>query len=1127
MKKKFISLALLVLAAFPSAVSAVDYTPKYQLINNPNYPTNDLAVATYNLMDFGVDNTGKTDCTNTINTLLKKLSGIGTFETVGNSNIDYKYKTGGILYIPEGVYCVKGQIVVPRGVTIRGDWKKPEGTGELKGTVIKMQPSQNKNGNFTGLTAGDGSFVMCPTSEMSNLTFWYPDQSLDNVVAYPPTIMMGKDGYFGNDYQSVRHCTFVNSYVGVKFSEKNGGGCPNIFDVYGTPLSQGICIDNLADVGRFDWLSFSPKYWANSELEGAPSEAAVRAYIKANATAFVMRRNDWSYTCNLTVDGYKVGFSAEESPVEGRPNGHNYGFYINDCQTGVEINYCSGSGIMFTNVNTTNCGTGVHYKAGLGPVQFLGCNIQGDMGLVTELSGGVGLLVQQCDIKGNSFLQGTQFTSINCNYDGDVNIGPMARPIFTGNTVRNGKYNNNSLYECVYDEAKVPVKDVPVYKQEWMDIKTTRPGRAALYVVTDPEFGAVPVKFYNDPSTSKDLTGEDFNDITKQPDNSAAIQKALDKAAAEGGGIVYLPAGHYRMDKGLRIPNGVELKGAGDIGSVPKGNGSILEVYGVNEGNENADAFVMMEEGSGIRGVHFNYPNQKDINNVIKYPYTIRGNKNCYVVNVAARTAYRILDLFTNKCDNHYVDYLAGHAYMNVVRVGGGSENGIISNIQCNTIAHACGDETKFGCWLNAQACKDKTVQEWVYGQNYEELDFFIVGDCTNEFLYNNFLFGCHEGMRFQKDNGKGAKNCYSLGNAVDGAVNTVVVNGIDTDLDLTNSQIVALNNDKDANIRPGWNAQDAHFFTTGSGCDKSVNLFSSNLWGGGKYMCDVQGGTVNMYLTNMAASGATYTFNVANNANMNVVGGYIQQVKKLTNNATTSARTKIYSSVFDLTGKTGTFAADNNNLRMKWTFASSSMSNMLPRSGWVATSNENNGNAYRVLDNNLDTRWDTGDSQKNSEGTWLNVNMKNNQTFNAVLLDAAGSSSDGPAVYKVELYRNGAYEEVQTGVNGGAQTVILFDQPVTASQVRITLLSNTKGNYWSVHEFYLANINYVPTAIEDVIADSNVVEGNSAVEIFTINGMKVAVTSAEDMREATSLLNSGIYIIRYKNGVTRKIVVR
>lgn len=1104
MKKALLSLVLLAVAGLPSASAASDYTPKYQLINNPEYPTNDLAVATYNLMDYGVDNTGHTDCTATINALLRRLNGIGDKGSLG----EWKNVSGGILYIPEGRYLIKGRIEIPRGVTIRGDWKKPDGKSPIKGTILVIKPDAKVAGTTTET---DCAVIMQPSTEVSNLTFWYPDQDANNVTPYPPTIVYGYPRYWGNDYCNVRHVTFVNSYTGVFFSQTVGGGCPNVFDVYGTPLCQGIVMDNIADVGRFDWISFSPNYWANSGLEGSPSEAEARACVKANGTGIVMRRNDWSYTCNFTCDGYKVGFHADESKASygGRPNGHNYGFNLNDCATGILLSSTSSSGIMFTRVNITNCGIGIHSEGGQGPVQFLGCAVQANTSVYTDISGGVGMLLQQCSLHGKAEISGGQFTSVNCTYDGDVTVYPMARSIFTGNSVKNGRYTNKSIYLCKYNETPVPDKPLPEYKPEWMEIKETRPARAALYVVTDAEFGAKPVDI--------------LTDLATQPDNSVAIQRALDKAGREGGGIVYLPPGHYRMDHGITIPTGVELKGSGDIATVPKGNGSILEVYGVNEGNENADAFVTMGEGSGLRGVHFNYPKQTLVTDVKKYPYTIRGNKDCYVVNVAARTAYRVLDLFTNKCDNHYVDYLAGHAYMNVVRVGGGSENGVISNIQCNTNAYAYGDETKFGSWPNSESCKDNDISALVYDQNYKELDFLIVGDCKDEVLYNNFLFGCHDGMRFQKDNGRGATNVHALGNAVDGAVNTVVVNGIETDLNLTNSQIVALNRTTLGQIITS--PLEAHFITTGKDFDKSVNLFSSNLWGSGNYMTTAQGGTVNFYLTNMAASGAKYTFNAPRKAKINVVGGYIQAVKDITADATTASNTSIYSTVFDQTGREGTWAKNKCNLTMNW--AMDDMSGMLPRTGWVATAEKNNANANNVIDNDSGSRWATNCGQKDAVGSWLNINMNADCTFNTVILNSVNSFNDGPAAYKVEVYYDGTWHEEATGSNGGAITVIVFDKAVTASQVRISLLDNTKGNYWSVHELYLANLD-VTTGVKAISASDAMTAPDTMVEVYTLGGMKVAAFKAGDSLPS---MGKGIYIVRYVSGGktvrTTKLVVK
>src|SRR3712207_812159 len=103
-----------------------------------------------------------------------------------------------------------------------------------------------------------------------------------------------------------------------------------------------------------------------------------------------------------------------------------------------------------------------------------------------------------------------------------------------------------------------------------------------------------------------------------------------------GGGIVYLPAGHYRMNSRISIPDSVELKGASDIAAIPHGQGAILECY-ADEGNENAAAFITMGVASGLRGVTVNYPTQRSPNSIKKYPFTVQGNKNVYIVNVGIR----------------------------------------------------------------------------------------------------------------------------------------------------------------------------------------------------------------------------------------------------------------------------------------------------------------------------------------------------------------------------------------------------------------------------------------------------------------------------------------------------------
>ena len=237
------------------AFTALAYQANYQLINNPAYPSSDLGVATVNVLDQGLDNTGQRDCTAQLQAILDEMGGVDPANRTDRGQ-NCKNISGGTVYLPAGKYLFKGQLIIPIGVTVRGDWKRPDMTSAAEGTVIVVEPD-------TYSYDTDRSFmVMQPCTEVSNLTFWYPGQEADNVREMPPTVMFGQNNHWGNEYTTVRHCTFINSYVAVEFNPKAGGGCPNVFDIYGTPLHSGIVMDVIADIGRFDGMHFAPDYWA-------------------------------------------------------------------------------------------------------------------------------------------------------------------------------------------------------------------------------------------------------------------------------------------------------------------------------------------------------------------------------------------------------------------------------------------------------------------------------------------------------------------------------------------------------------------------------------------------------------------------------------------------------------------------------------------------------------------------------------------------------------------------------------------------------------------------------------------------------------------------------------------------
>lgn len=1128
MKRRFIAvIAACCVGAF--ALSA-QYKAKYEVIEKADYPTKEVVVVSYNILDYdAAANSGTKDVTRLVQNLLNAAGDVNTYPS--GSSQAYR-KTGGVVYLPAGEYLIS-KLNIPRGVTLRGDWQKPVKGQPVKGTILKVTDTYKGSTEET-----DGFIIMEPSTEVTNLAIWYPGQDASNVSAYPPSIVYGKKGYFGNDYCNVRDVTLVNSYIGVMFSELNGGGCPNIFGLYGSPLYRGVIMDNIADVGRFDHIDFSPKYWKGSGLANAGDASS---FIYDNGVGFEMRRNDWSYTCNYSVEGYFRGFWAKKSPETmsnqstGSPNGHNYNFTFTNCRTGVYVTESAGCGIMFTRVSTPGCLIGLEQGEGeAGPGQYLACDFSGSEYAVYSQPGTSNLIqLQQCKLKGRVEINGGEIIADNCDFAGDVEIGALARCVFTSNTMSSGTFINNSLFECKVDNTKRAVKAVPEYDASLMEIPTTKPAKSTLYIVTDEKYGAKPLYI--------------TESLTSAQDNTQAIQKALDEAAAAGGGVVYIPSGHYRCNGTLSIPTGVELRGSADIASIPRGQGAVLEVFN-GKGNASGTPFISMAKNSGLRGICINYPEQD--NSIYtqrsarpgemvgtyydltphKYPYAVRGNADCYIVNLGVRACYQGVDLFTNKCDNHYVDYLSGHCFNNVVRIGGNSENGTVSNIQCNTIAYAAGDEWKFGMWPNSMQNAESDgarapKQDACYQQNYDDLQFLIVGDCRNENLYNNFLFGSNIGILFQSD-GAGGATFKSLGNAVDGVVNTFVFKKIAADADMINSQLVALNN-----------GHEAYFFRTEEGFDRTVNMFATNNWGGGNHFASVQGGNVNFILATLQQSGTVDTWTVGANGKFNLVNANFKQNVK----ANANKNVTVNSAVFSPVGSTAAdFGAFNNVLSMQWTMVN--RSGFKDRTGWHAVSNvdidgkgadgvetmedwRHAGDklASRSIDGDMNTRWSTAGSQvkpgfwdKNAgipgeEPSWqlprvpqylavfFNHDHDKSERINALILDAGASLNDGPAEWVVEVQdeENGEdtfywpvpdvwkdrlpmdpfpqpdpsctkWREVASGKGAGALHVVVFpEEDVTGIRCR---QMGEKSGYWSVYECYVGLLDGVRTSGIDAV---------------------------------------------------------
>ena len=103
--------------------------------------------------------------------------------------------------------------------------------------------------------------------------------------------------------------------------------------------------------------------------------------------------------------------------------------------------------------------------------------------------------------------------------------------------------------------------------------------------------------------------------------NSApALQGAIDDVAKKGGGVVFLKAGSYSFRAPVTVRRGVTVRG--DYSSESPAKGTVLRIFG-GRGDEEGQSAFSLENGSGLEGLVFFYPEQQAASPVA-YPWTVR-----------------------------------------------------------------------------------------------------------------------------------------------------------------------------------------------------------------------------------------------------------------------------------------------------------------------------------------------------------------------------------------------------------------------------------------------------------------------------------------------------------------------
>ena len=668
-------------------------------------------VADFNVLSFGAKGDGKTDDTEAFRAALKAASAAG----------------GGVVFVPKGYYCLTDSLTLESDVAIVGEIKP----GTAEGTVLCIYGGKGTT------DPAKSAFKLGPSASLQNLAIWYPEQTFVNgaPIPYPATV---KQEWI--DGLTVRNVTFVNSYIGFDYTGTGIYALQYTRDIYGTFLHIGYQNDRSLDIGKLENFHFSPKYWLESGLPGVPEEELLKTYMLRNSTGIILARIDWTYIADIYIEGYNIGIRAIRSTVDGYSgvtNGHIYNANITDTYTCLYIDDLSW--LLMTKCNLSAFGnsgaTAIRYwsTCGSGP-----SNQPGDICFVesTIESAGANAVVVNCS---------ATVTYNNCKL-GSVDGTEVANMVDSAQRFVNcSMEQNGAKYGALEDTAMPTLPDVDYTRD----------------VVTKPK-------------------SKEFIDLSKAPYNAkngeditAVLQKALDDLKATGG-TVYIPAGIYYISAGIDVHAGIELRGISIFASYTHETAGTKLYTAFGKNDPDGEALIDLYEGSGLRGLSVVYYEQQP-SSLQKYSFTVRGKgSDVYIVDVGMTTSYNCVDFASYRCDNHYIEFIWGTGLKTGIKVGSGSENGIIRDCHFTT-----------NCWFLRS---DADYWNKVYRYMMDNASTFVIGESKNQVLYNNFTICVYKGIEVLD----GAENVHFLGQGVDSSDIAIQISGNAT-VDLVNSQLVNL----------------------------------------------------------------------------------------------------------------------------------------------------------------------------------------------------------------------------------------------------------------------------------------------------------------------------------------------
>lgn len=681
-----------------------------------DYLNSNGAVAVANVYDFGALGDGISDDTEAFKTAL-----------------EYANSKGGIVYAPAGVYKLTGELIIEDGITLLGDFKKPTVSDpKAGGTILALYPKTCTEGNNKPF------FFVRKAASLNGLTFWYPEQKFicGQPIAYPETVLTEVLP------SSLENLNFVNSYYAINQDVRGDYTIQQLVrGIFGTPLYKGFWFDKAPDVCRQLQMDYRPDWWLKSGLPGVPDEAELKNWLYNNAVAFDLGHIDWHFVGEITVRGYNVGVRILNG------FGRAFKLDIKECKTCLEFRNMTyyGTQLLDCKLSAVGGSDAVALKISAcqdeGAASVNSCEIESE-GVGIMLLDRAVVTVQDSRISAPIGIKAESsrgFSGVNCDLNCETVIDTDVPDIcsLTNCKDSDGNYiteDRKHIYTAVYSDENV---NVTLDKEALND-------RMAKIAVRNPQVEGKTL-----------VNAADFGVNEESEDVSAALQAAID-SIADKGGVVYLPAGNYKIESPVTVKSGVELRGSTPHYHYPIGKTAyFITDYG--KGDVSAPALFTLEEKSGLRGISVSYAKVRE-KTVCEYAPTIRGKgSDIFVIGVTVTACWIGIDFNTYRCDRHYVDGFVFAAFGTGISIGGGSEDGVVLN------AHANPGQI----WDNPFTERESWITSWngtFMRYMVENVTGYYVGESKNETIYMSFIFGTVKGVHI--DNG--AKGLYIISHGID-----------------------------------------------------------------------------------------------------------------------------------------------------------------------------------------------------------------------------------------------------------------------------------------------------------------------------------------------------------------------